>query len=55
VIINPMPVRPLLAFTVFFPKAGAWLADQLGANDFFRNVVEAIRHNKSEDRVGKPK
>ncbi len=42
-IINPMPVRPLLAFTVFWPRAGAWLADKLGANDFFRRVVQAKR------------
>ncbi len=40
IIINPLPVRPLLAFTAMFPKAGEWLSDKTGANDFFRRVVE---------------
>lgn len=41
VLINPVPVRPLLAFTVFWPRAGAWLADKLGANEFFRRVIKS--------------
>lgn len=40
-VVNPIPVRPLFAFTALFPSAGAWLADKLGANEFFRRVVEA--------------
>ncbi|MCX8091252.1 MAG: SDR family oxidoreductase [Verrucomicrobiae bacterium] len=43
VIINPMPVRPLLVLTIFCPRAGAWLANKLGANDFFRRVVQVKR------------
>ena len=41
VIVNPIPVRPLLAFTALFPRVGEWLSGQIGANDFFRRVVEA--------------
>lgn len=43
VLINPTPVRPLLVLTILWPRAGAWLADKLGANDFFRRVVQVKR------------
>jgi len=46
VIINPVPVRPLVAFTLLFPRLGAWIADKIGANDFFRRVVEAEQHRQ---------
>jgi short-subunit dehydrogenase len=45
VIINPIPVRPLLAFTALLPRAGEWLSGLTGANDFFRRVVEAQKRN----------
>lgn len=41
VIVNSVPVRPLLAFTALFPAAGEWLGGKIGANDFFRRVVQA--------------
>ncbi|MCX6895446.1 MAG: SDR family NAD(P)-dependent oxidoreductase [Verrucomicrobia bacterium] len=41
VIVNSVPVRPLLAFTALFPAAGEWLGGKVGANDFFRRVVQA--------------
>ncbi|HXS67612.1 MAG TPA: SDR family NAD(P)-dependent oxidoreductase [Candidatus Polarisedimenticolia bacterium] len=40
IIINPLPVRPLLGLIALFPKVGEWAADKTGANDFFRKVVE---------------
>jgi len=40
VIVNPIPVRPLLAFTALLPRAGEWLSNRTGANEFFRQVVE---------------
>jgi hypothetical protein len=43
VLINPTPVRPLLVLTILWPRAGVWLADKLGANDFFRRVVRVKR------------
>jgi short-subunit dehydrogenase len=46
VIINPLPVRPLLAFNILFPKAGEWATDKLGGNEFFRRVAEKFRSEK---------
>lgn len=43
VLVNPLPVRPLLAFTAMFPRAGEWLTGQLGATAFFRRAVEVER------------
>jgi hypothetical protein len=40
IIVNPIPIRPLLAFTALFPRAGEWLTGKIGANDFFRRAVE---------------
>jgi short-subunit dehydrogenase len=48
IIINPLPVRPLLAFIALFPKVGEWLSDKTGANDFFRKVVEKQKLGKSK-------
>ena len=41
VIVNPIPVRPLLAFTALFPRLGEWVSSHTGANEFFRKVVNA--------------
>jgi len=46
VIVNPIPMRPLLAFTALFPRLGAWIGSKAGANDFFRRVVEAQRSTR---------
>jgi short-subunit dehydrogenase len=46
VIVNPLPVRPLFAFTALFPSAGEWLVRQTGANQFFERVVEAQKFEK---------
>jgi short-subunit dehydrogenase len=50
VIVNPLPVRPLLAFSALFPRAGEWLISKIGTNDFFRRVVEAQRRKESPMR-----
>jgi short-subunit dehydrogenase len=39
VIVNPLPVRPLLAFASLFPSLGEWMTDKTGTNDFFRRVA----------------
>jgi short-subunit dehydrogenase len=49
VIVNPIPMRPLLAFTALFPRLGAWVGEKAGANDFFRRVVEAQRSRGNAD------
>jgi hypothetical protein len=40
IIVNPVPVRPLLAFTALCPRIGEWVSGKIGANDFFRRAVE---------------
>jgi short-subunit dehydrogenase len=46
IIVNPLPVRPLLAFTTLFPSAGEWVINKTGANKFFQQVVEAQKHSQ---------
>jgi short-subunit dehydrogenase len=45
IIINPVPVRPLLILNTLFPTVGEWVTEKLGANKFFGRVVEA--HKKA--------
>jgi short-subunit dehydrogenase len=47
IIINPIPVRPLLALATLFPSLGEWALRQTGGHDFFKQVVEAQRSKKS--------
>jgi short-subunit dehydrogenase len=48
IIVNPLPVRPLLSFAALFPRLGEWLIDKIGTNEFFRRVVEAQKANPGE-------
>jgi hypothetical protein len=41
ILVNPIPVRPLLALTVLFPSLGEWLIGKTGSHDFFRRVAAA--------------
>jgi len=43
IIINPLPVRPLLAFIAMFPRMGEWVSDKTGGNEFFRKVVASMK------------
>jgi short-subunit dehydrogenase len=45
IIVNPVPVRPLLAIIALFPRLGEWIAGKLGTNRFFREVAEAGKRN----------
>jgi short-subunit dehydrogenase len=47
IIVNPIPVRPLLATALLFPSLGEWLIDKTGAHDFFRKAIK----NLPKDRV----
>lgn len=47
VIVNPLPVRPVLALTALFPRLGEWVVDKIGTNDFFRRVVEAQKRGEN--------
>ena len=44
IIINPIPIRPLLLLSLFLPSAGEWVTDKLGANRFFHNVAQAQKN-----------
>ncbi len=47
IIVNPLPIRPLLAFIALFPRAGEWMSNRTGANEFFRKVVEAQKRGRT--------
>jgi short-subunit dehydrogenase len=40
IIVNRIPIRPLLAFTALFPRGGEWLTGKIGTDNFFRRAVE---------------
>jgi len=46
VIINPIPVRPLLALTALFPSLGEWAIGKTGGHNFFRQVIEAQKQGQ---------
>jgi short-subunit dehydrogenase len=46
VLINPIPVRPLLMLSLLSPALGEWLTRITGANDFFLRVVEAQKRGR---------
>ena len=43
IIVNPLPVRPLLALLSLFPSFGEWALAKTGGHDFFRKVFEASK------------
>ena len=43
VIVNPLPVRPLLALLALCPSLGEWVVSQTGGHEFFRKVFDAGR------------
>jgi short-subunit dehydrogenase len=45
IIVNPLPVRPLLAFISLFPSWGEWVVEKIGTNKFFRQVAEAQKRH----------
>jgi len=47
-IVNPLPVRPLLALSALFPSLGEWISDLTGVNDFFRRVDARLRESQSQ-------
>ncbi|MCU0782650.1 MAG: SDR family oxidoreductase [Verrucomicrobia bacterium] len=46
-IVNPLPVRPILALSALFPGLGEWIADRTGGNDFFRNVEARLHKTRT--------
>lgn len=43
IIINPVPIRPILVLSLYFPSLAEWLIEKLGATAFFARVAEAQR------------
>jgi short-subunit dehydrogenase len=43
VIVNALPVRPLLAITALFPRLGEFLTRQTGCHEFFRKVAASLK------------
>ena len=48
VIINPIPVRPLLALCALWPALGEWALAQTGGHAFFRRVYQATKNSSME-------
>jgi len=46
ILINPLPIRPLLIINLLWPKLGEWLTSKTGANDFFLRVIEAQKRRR---------
>jgi short-subunit dehydrogenase len=40
-IVNPIPIRPLLSLASLSPRFGEWAINMTGGHDFFRRVIEA--------------
>ena len=47
IIVNPLPVRPLLALIALFPSWGEWITEKMGTNHFFRQVAAAQKRHPS--------
>jgi short-subunit dehydrogenase len=47
VIVNSLPVKPLFATSVLFPRLGEFLVRQTGAHEFFRKVAAAQKNGKT--------
>ena len=45
IIVNPLPVRPLLALIALFPSWGEWIAEKMGTNHFFHQAAEAQKNH----------
>jgi len=41
IIVNPLPVRPLLGLVSLSPRLGEWAVNLTGGHDFFRRVIDA--------------
>jgi short-subunit dehydrogenase len=48
IIVNPLPVRPLLALAALFPSLGEWALAKTGGHKFFREVFEASKKGPND-------
>jgi len=49
IIINPVPIRPMLVLSLYCPSAAEWLIEKLGATAFFAHVAEAQKQKPAEN------
>lgn len=47
VIVNPLPVKPLFATALLFPRLGEFLIRQTGAHRFFGKVADALKSKRT--------
>ncbi len=40
VVVNPRPVRPMVAFALLFPQAGEWLARKIGISGVSQRILD---------------
>jgi len=40
VVVNPRPVRPMVAFALLFPRAGEWLARKIGISGVSQRILD---------------
>jgi len=46
VIVNPIPVKPLCAAAILFPRLGEYLIRRIGAHEFFGKIAAALKRNR---------
>ena len=53
IIINPIPIRPMIVLSLYFPSVGEWLIEKLGATEFFARVAQAQKKPAEKPAVAK--
>lgn len=43
IIVNPLPVKPLLSLCIIWPSLAAWIIDKIGTNRFFKRAVDSAK------------
>ena len=52
VIVNPGPIRLLLALTALSPGLGEWIGQRNGVHELFRKVAELRQRQRAEAKQG---
>jgi hypothetical protein len=48
IIINPLPIRPMLVLSLYCPSVAEWVIEKLGATAFFAHVADAQKKKPAE-------
>jgi len=49
IIINPVPIRPMLVLSLYCPSVAEWVIEKLGATAFFAHVAEAQKAKPADN------